>query len=384
MADETAVLGTGLDTVALRQFGRCERYQADGQLFFNWRAKAAPKHARCKHQNRRIAHQRLWRLEVRPQTPLVLIRTRARHGPVTLGSECCFCALHVGMPSKVGSSLLEMEVRFIGATTAIGSVDSVLLGFQTRSTVSWLSLSDKSPKYFLQSVLQPAPDPAFRVLVESACNFIWKSHIAQILVSLRMALRAMHLDDTSLLVYISVGYGVVFSRRRIHEAICMRYHAIAACLTDGYQMRSDAGRKRGVEFGEWDEWFQFIGAWIASPWFSERNMLNWDEGYKITCQLLILIALVLWDLRDSVPPMTFGPYLYEKHWWLVRPLNVRFLAALVQHGTRMLGDSVTFLLGQAVISLTSIALAVGFLRHWALAPFWRRFLYVQLADRRSF
>lgn len=55
----------------------------------------------------------------------------------------------------------------------------------------------------------------------------------------------MHLDDTSLLVGILAGYGVVFSRRRIHEAICMRYHAIAACPTDGYQMRSDAGRQRG-------------------------------------------------------------------------------------------------------------------------------------------
>lgn len=199
-----------------------------------------------------------------------------------------------------------------------------------------------------------------------------------------MALRTMHLDDTSLLVGILAGYGVVFSRRRIHEAICMRYHAIAACPTDGYQMRSDAGRQRGVEFGEWNEWFQFTNAWIASPWFSERKKLNWDEWYKMTCQLLILIALVLWDLRDSVAPMTFGPYLYENHWWLVGPLYVRFLAALMQHGARTLEDNVTFLLGQAVTSLTSIALAVGFQMHWAHAPLWRRFLCVQLADPRSF
>lgn len=276
---------------------------------------------------------------------------------------------HDCMPTRNKASLLEMEVRFIGETTAIGSVDSILLIFQSLSAISFPSLSANSPKDFLQGFLHPAPDPAFSALVELACNFIWKSHMAQVLVSLRMFLRTMHLDHTSLLLYSVVGFGVVFLRRRIHEGVCMRYHHIAACPTDGYRMRQLAGRERLVEFDEMLEWNRFTAAWIASPWFSHRNMLNWDIWYEMTSQTLILVALVLWDLRESVGPMTFGPYLYEKHWWLVGPLYVRFLAALVQQGASMLGDNATFLLAQAVTSLTSIALAAGFLTHWALTPF---------------
>lgn len=276
---------------------------------------------------------------------------------------------HDCMPARRKASLLEMEVRFVGEATAIGSVDSILLIFQSLSAISFPSLSANSPKDFLQSFLHPAPDPAFSALVESACNFIWKSHMAQVLVSLRMFLRTMHLDHTSLFLYILVGREVAFLRRRIHEVVCMRYHHIAACPTDGYRMRMLAGRKSGVELAETVQWNQFTVAWIASPWFSDRNMLYWDMWYEMTSQTLILVALVVWDLRDSVGPMTFGPYLYEKHWWLVGPLYVRFLAALVQQGASMLGDNATFLLAQAVTSLTSIALAVGFLTHWALIPF---------------
>lgn len=289
--------------------------------------------------------------------------------PSHLHSSVAPVHAHDCMPTSSKASFLEMEVRFIGQTMAIGSVDSILLIFQSLSTISFPSLYANSPKDFLQSFLHPAPDPAFSALVESACNFIWKSHMAQVLVSLRMFLRTMHLDHTSLLLYIFVGLGVVFLRRRIHEGVCMRYHHIAACPTDGYQMRKSAGRKRGVELDELIEWNQFTAAWIASPWFSDRNMLNWDMWYEMTSQTLILVALVVWDLRDSVGPMTFGPYLYEKHWWLVGPLYVRFLAALVQQGASMLGDNATFLLAQAVTCLTSIALAIGFLTHWALTPF---------------
>lgn len=288
------------------------------------------------------------------------------------------------MASKSKASFLEIKVRFVGETTAIGSVDSILLIFQWLSTISWPSLSGQSLRGFLQSFVHPAPDPAFSALVESACNFIWKSHMAQVLVSLRMFLRTMHLDHTSILLYIGVVAGVVSLRSRIYEGVCMRYHHIAACPTDGYQMRKLAGRKREVELYEWLEWNRFTAAWITSPWFSDRNMLNWDTWYEITALMLILVALGVWDLRTSVGPMTFGPYLYEKHWWLVGPLYVRFLAALVQQGASMLGDNATFLLAQAVTSLTSIALAVSFRRTGCLLPFWQRLRCEQRADRWSF
>lgn len=289
--------------------------------------------------------------------------------PSHLDSSVAPVPSHNCMASKRKASFLEIEVRFVGETTAIGSVDSILLIFQWLSTISWPSLSGQGLQGFLQSFVHPAPDPAFSALVESACNFIWKSHMAQVLMSLRMFLRTMHLDHTSILLYIGVVAGVVSLRRRIYEGVCMRYHHIAACPTDGYQMRKLAGRKREVELYEWLEWNRFTAAWITSPWFSDRNMLNWDTWYEMTALMLILVALGVWDLRDSVGPMTFGPYLYEKHWWLVGPLYVRFLAALVQQGASMLGDNATFLLAQAVTSLTSIALAVGFLTHWALTPF---------------
>jgi hypothetical protein len=73
-------------------------------------------------------------------------------------------------------------------------------------------------------------------------------------------------------------------------------------------------------------------AWIASPRFSERNMLHWATWYEMTAQHLILVAIVLWDLPASVASMAFGSHLCSQHWWLVGPVYVRCLAALVQFG----------------------------------------------------
>jgi len=65
-----------------------------------------------------------------------------------------------------------------------------------------------------------------------------------------MMLQTTRVDDTDLLVYLFVVFSELYLCNRIQEFVCMRYHTVAACPTDGYHMRRQAGRKGHIELGE--------------------------------------------------------------------------------------------------------------------------------------
>lgn len=71
--------------------------------------------------------------------------------------------------------------------------------------------------------------------------------------------------------------------------------------------------------------------------------------YDLTGTALAILSYLLWDCRVSISES--GKY-DEMEWWILAPVYVYIMSALVQTVAGVIGDTAFMLLGQAVIALT--------------------------------
>jgi len=88
--------------------------------------------------------------------------------------------------------------------------------------------------------------------------------------------------------------------------------------------------------------------------------------YNLTGTALATLSYLLWDCRVSISESLFGGRYDEMDWWILAPVYVYIMSALVQTVAGVVGDTAFMLLGQAVIALTGIWGLVIFLV-WAQA-----------------
>jgi hypothetical protein len=187
-------------------------------------------------------------------------------------------------------------------------------------------------------------------------NFVWRSRMAQVFISLRLALKTLSFRD--IMAYIAAIGGVGWSGPWSKEFLCMRHSAIASCPTDGFTMRERSNRGGSAEV-------QFLTT-MFNNFLNGRKPFDTDMWYDLTGTALATLSYLLWDCRVSISESLFGGRYDEMEWWILAPVYVYIMSALVQTVAGVIGDTAFMLLGQAVIALTGIWALVVFLV-WAQA-----------------
>jgi Heterokaryon incompatibility protein (HET) len=254
---------------------------------------------------------------------------------------------------EVSGSVLNVEAKILGPVTELGSVDSIAVLWQVLIPNSnpHLSWSRSSVTGWIQDFGHRSPDPALAALLESMINFVWRSRMAQVFISLRMALKTLGFAD--ICAYIGAVGGVGWTGPRSKEILCMRHASIASCPTDGFAMRKLSKRSSLYET-------QFIIT-MFNNFLNGRKPLNSDMWYDLTGTALATLSYLLWDCRVSISESLFGGRYDEMEWGLLAPVYVYIMSALVQTVADGIGDTAFLLLGQAVTALTGIWGLVVFL-----------------------
>jgi hypothetical protein len=258
----------------------------------------------------------------------------------------------------ISGSVLNVEAKIFGPVTDLGSVDSIAVLWQVLLPNSNLPLSwsRSSITQWIQDFGDRSPDPAFAALVETMINFVWRSRMAQVFISLRLALKTLSFVDV--IAYIGAVTGVGWSGPWSKEFLCMRHSAIASCPTDGFTMRKQSNRGGYAEV-------QFVTTMFNNV-LNGRKTFNTDMWYDLTGTALATLLYLLWDCRVSISESLFGGRYDEMEWWILAPVYVYIMSTLVQTVAGVIGDTAFMLLGQAVIALTGIWGLIVFLV-WAQA-----------------
>ncbi|KAI9148168.1 Heterokaryon incompatibility protein [Paramyrothecium foliicola] len=265
------------------------------------------------------------------------------------GLECPGATAHY----KISGSTLTVDVRILGSVTDLGSVDSMAVIWQVLAPMSSpsLPLSTGSTMQWIRDFGQRYPDPPLAALIETMINFVWKSRMAQVFISLRMALRTLSLVD--LISYICALGGILGTGPWAKELICMRHFSIASCPTDGFTMRKESKRSYLAEV-------HFIGN-MANNFINGRKPWNSDMWFELTGTILATLSYILWDCRVSISESLFGGTYNEMDWWILAPIYTYIMAALMQTVAGGIGDTVFVLLAQSVTALSGIWGLVVFL-----------------------
>jgi len=277
--------------------------------------------------------------------------------PVSANATCRICSAEekTSEPSAcrgliahydVSASALTVEAKIVGTIIGIGSVDSVAVLWQTLAPKS-LSAPSQWKRGFSRWIEQfhhSSPDPALSALVETMRNFVWRSNMAQVFISMRMAVKTLSFID--IIAYMGAIAGVLWSGPWSKELICMRHSLIASCPTDGYTMRKQAKRGGYAETHFLTNMFNNV-VHGREPW-------NSDMWYDFVGTILATLAYLLWDCRASISECLFGGGYDDMNWWIVTPVYIYIMSALVQAVARRLGDTAFLLLGRAVTALSII------------------------------
>lgn len=254
---------------------------------------------------------------------------------------------------EISGSVLSVEAKIFEPVADLGSVDSVAVLWQVLLPESNLSLSwsRSSIMQWYQDFGDRSPDPAFAALVETMINFIWRSRMAQVFISVRLALKTLSFVDV--IAYVSAVTGVGWSGPWTKELLCMRHSGIASCPTDGFTIRKQSNRGSFAEV-------QFVSTMFNNV-LNGRKLYNTDMWYDLTGTALATLSNFLWDCRVLISESLFGGRYGEMEWWILAPVYVYIMSALVQSVAGVIGDTAFMLLGQAVIALTGIWGLVVFL-----------------------
>ncbi|KAK4098577.1 hypothetical protein N658DRAFT_488294 [Parathielavia hyrcaniae] len=178
-------------------------------------------------------------------------------------------------------------------------------------------------------------DPALGALIETITNYVWRSHMAHIQVSLLMALRTLSLFQISAYGFSAWNSG--YFHGRVVEQLCNRFPSVASCPSDGYQMRQWSGER--VQHA-----YEMLALW----------QLEWHLASDVG-QFVVILARVLWDFRVSIIETLFSGSRYgDMSWMTVLPVMGHLISAAMQSVATLIGDTSLLLVAWAVGALASI------------------------------
>ncbi|KAH7008941.1 heterokaryon incompatibility protein-domain-containing protein [Ilyonectria destructans] len=255
-------------------------------------------------------------------------------------------ALSLSSPEEVCYDIdgpcLKVEAKIVGRVTEIGTVDSVQLLWQVLASIIYPRTGRRNT----------TPDPVMSALTETAINLVWRSHIAQVFVSMRMAVRTLDLFD--ILAYITAAYSSGYFRIRIHQLLCMRFPSVASCPTDGHRMQLDPRWKR-QSLTEISAINQAFAVFLKGRTWINRDMWRQSSG-----DILFTIGGVFWEFRVSLTETLFRTRYDDMEWTFVLPVLGHLISAAIQFAAVFIGDTTIFLIAWSLGALANIGFMIAF------------------------
>jgi hypothetical protein len=255
-----------------------------------------------------------------------------------------------------GHPRIRVHAKVVGVVSSVGSVDSPrgllwqlisaffnFYGFQSQ----WIAYSIESKPPSKDSFFQPVPDAFVAATIETIRNFVVKSTVAQIFLSLRIVYQA---------------FGVVTFFRyfiAVYEAWCLQ-PVLKRAFYSIYP--SAAGLGSGNEFDD-PSWIN-IGILAILYMLDPENKTSSRSApfyYRFRRQISTLIlsgAWLIWHLRVSLYNTTHShPYEKEPSWF-----TEPFLITLIANGVLLIAiyfdDEILILLARAIFSIGMVYLPV--------------------------
>ncbi|KAK1830705.1 heterokaryon incompatibility protein-domain-containing protein [Podospora conica] len=249
---------------------------------------------------------------------------------------------------------IVVEVKVVGRVTDLGTVDSPQLLWQLFSSV-WTSSSLPGQHNGAGDTL----DPALSALAETISNYVWRSHVAQILVSLRTAFSRLEFYDV--VCFGLSAYTSRHPRSLAYELCCNRFPSVASCPTDGAAMRTRLHLREQVKP-------LFKAGAILVRVCSVHNSGIW---HQIAVDISFIVGGLFWDFRLSILETLFAKAYGEIDWVIALPVMGIMIADTLQTitGSGWLGNTPMYLLAWSL----GTAAKLGFLIT-ALAWAWRIYL----------
>ncbi|KAK0740330.1 hypothetical protein B0T18DRAFT_431666 [Schizothecium vesticola] len=244
---------------------------------------------------------------------------------------------------------LRVEIKTAGRVTDLGTVDSVQLLWQVLS--NGLTLY---PARMHQGDVHNTFDPTASAMAETIANNIWRSHMAQIFVSLRMARRTLSLFYLWFIV--ASACASVYIRSQIYELLCDRFPSVASCPTDGAGMRARLHQLEGIQSMVVVVTISAATATIVlisivCPW------INNDRWHRSASSVSFIVVGLFWDFRVSLLESLFGSAYEHKDWVVASPILGLLISGAAQTVAVWFGDSPMYLLAWSL----GIAAKLGFL-----------------------
>ncbi|KAK3360491.1 heterokaryon incompatibility protein-domain-containing protein [Lasiosphaeria hispida] len=241
---------------------------------------------------------------------------------------------------NIDGQCLNVEAKILGLVTDIGTVDSVQLLWQVFSST------------FIPRKGNLAPDPAISALTETAINLVWRSHMTQIFVSMRMAIRTLDIFD--IMSYAGAAYTSSYFTTRSHRFLCTRFPSVASCPTDGHHMQLSRGWTV-QPMTETQAISQAVQVFLKGRTWINRDMWRQSSG-----DILFTIGGVMWEFRVSLIETLFGTRYDEVEWTLVVPVLGHLISAAMQAAAVFIGDTALFLFAWSLGALANIGFMVAF------------------------
>lgn len=245
---------------------------------------------------------------------------------------------------------LRVEAKVVGQVIDLGTVGSPAdLFWQILSSTFFLSWRGSSSSETL--------DPVVSALVcETAANLLWRTHVAQMLVSMRMAVRTLGMFDIWAIG--SSAYTSGYFRSRLFGFLCTWFPSVASCPTDGPGMRARlAGRLHKVEM--WSE-SQAISQAVAVVFIKGRGYMNSDMWHQSATDISLAVGGLLWDFRVSLIESLFRTRYDDVERTLALPILGLFISAALQTVAVWIGDTTMFLLAWSASVAAKLGLVAAF------------------------
>ena len=242
---------------------------------------------------------------------------------------------------------VRVEAKVVGRVADLGTVDfPAYLFWQLLAGTLSPSQRDSSSKTL---------DPVVSAVCETAINLVWRTHMAQVLVSMRMAVRTMGLFDIWAIG--TAAYTSGYFRSRAFEFLCTRFPSVASCPTDGPGMRARLeGRLRKVEFlTESHAISQAI-----SVFYRGRTYMNSDMWHQSAADISFIVGGLLWEFRVSLIESLFRTKYDDVEWTVALPVLGLLISAAMQTVAVLIGDTAVFLLAWSVGVAAKLGFVIAF------------------------
>lgn len=190
---------------------------------------------------------------------------------------------------ELNKQSLLVEAKVFGRVEEIGTVNSVQLLWQ----ILFISMINQAKPLLQRSAL----DPVLSALAETLIKLTWRSHIRQILVSVRIASRTP--GEFDVIAYATSAYtSHTYFTPRAFQFLCSWITTVASCPCDGARMRLVSGFKIQPML-ETNAISQAFGVFLKGRSYINQNMWRQSAGdvVFITGGLLGVSRL---DSRDLV------------------------------------------------------------------------------------